>query len=632
MAQGADLYSILVSYTNKNNSPYIDIDSFLDYLGKSARKNAKEYPVWNKWVQDTSVKFWAEISVLAEEGKCELLPEPDDGQVFMTFFYPKKLSEIYRYADDKADMPFPSEDSLGIYMPENQVKCLSAEYDLLQMLLDDTPSGFPILKLGFSDEFGSALVLSDMIPRQLTEIAILKIRNYLHQFGNKEYAFHKLVSQLQGKESFLKDQLEQIMIRPVDLFRSIEESGELSSIFWAHFCGLIKSDISKKKERIPKDFAAYQSAQIIEVVNGYYRSLAIKRRDVEAAYKNLENQLARPPYLYTMEQILKLTSPTGGLLTNVYTAEQLGEWIEDQITESKNGEFPRMLIVKGSGKEEQFLLKEKMLPLCAKLLATARILVKSKISKSWSRLIYDFKSEPAMLNDNDFEKALLKLTENLCPDLVFLLADPRFSLVYEEMESKENGVPPGAKVFDKGKLLPYSSLLFINRKELLAEVRAPLPFWYSLPIISSIVKFFKNLSKKSKKKKAGQQLPEDGQVILEEIDRAGEIRIMAEGLELDIVPPGYSVDLYLEELEDRWSRLLNREARENLISDTRFLIRENLRRTLKIEKQFKPTKERINQLAENIVAFNKALSSLSARDQLILYIELYIVRLLVNIR
>ena len=112
MAQGADLHSILVSYANKNNSPYIEIEPFLDYLGRSARKNSSEHPVWNKWLQNTAVKFWSEVSILAEEGKCELTPESETGQIFMPFFYQEKLNEAYRYADENADMPFLNEGSL----------------------------------------------------------------------------------------------------------------------------------------------------------------------------------------------------------------------------------------------------------------------------------------------------------------------------------------------------------------------------------------------------------------------------------------------------------------------------------------------------------------------------------------
>jgi hypothetical protein len=46
MAQTTDLYPILKAYANKNNSPYIDIDLFLNFLEKYAVRKAQEHPEW----------------------------------------------------------------------------------------------------------------------------------------------------------------------------------------------------------------------------------------------------------------------------------------------------------------------------------------------------------------------------------------------------------------------------------------------------------------------------------------------------------------------------------------------------------------------------------------------------------
>ena len=91
MAQRTDLYSILVAYTNKNNSPYISINTFLDFLEQYAKGRSEENPEWQKWVKDKSIKFWAELSILVEGGKCELLADTDDGRIYMSHFYPQQL-------------------------------------------------------------------------------------------------------------------------------------------------------------------------------------------------------------------------------------------------------------------------------------------------------------------------------------------------------------------------------------------------------------------------------------------------------------------------------------------------------------------------------------------------------------
>ena len=635
MVQGADLYSILVSYANKINSPYIDINFFQDYLGRSAKMYAKDSPTWKQWLQeDRKVKFWSEVSALAEEGRCELLGDSIDGRIFMSSYYPDLLTEVYKHIDEKPDLPFPSEESLKITVPGNQIRYLNSEFDLLPILDDPGKAGAPILKIGFPDSFGFALVLPDMIPRQLTEVALRKIREYLQHQGNREFVYHKLSTTLQGKETFVKDQLDQILMRPLECYRTIEESSEITSAFWAHFCNLIKNDIKKKKERLFSEIAVFQSLHIIEVVNGYYRSLAIRKKEVELALRHLETCLAKPPYVYTMDQILRFTGPTGGLLKDQYTSEELEAWIRKQTSETKDKRLPALLVIKTSSAIEQgFILKTKMLLLCARLLNDARSVVKNDISKRWGKLAHDFQSEPAMDNDAEFDRVLAKSAEKHCPELMSLLSDPKLAVVYFEMEQKENAIPANARIFSNGKLIPYSALFHVWRKDLLSDAKSALPFWYSLPIISAIIGFFKRMSQRKKSAKHPfQEVENPDQEILEEKSRVDEIRDTAEELELEMVPTGYTLDQYLLALEDRWIRLIDMEARENLISDVKYLAKENLRRTLRIHRQFKLNREAINQLAYSFVIHHPVLSNITARESLVLYVELYFVKLLVSIK
>ena len=633
MAQRTDLYSILVSYANKNNSPYIKIDSFLDFLERYAKTASEENPEWLKWAQDKAVKFWAEMSVLVEEGKCELLADTDNDRIYMSHYYPQLIQKSYQNVDEDAEIPFHNEESLRITVPETQIRPLSTDYDLLVYLGEPQDSDIPILRIIFPDGFGSALVLASMVPRRLAEMAILKIRSYLRKGGNNEYVLRKLSPQLQGRESNLKDQFNRILVRPLDCFNSIEEGAEFSCLFWAHFCVILKNDIKKKKERLSDDIAAIQSAYIIETISGYYKSEAMKRREAELAFKELENHLAKPPYLYTLDQIRKFTSPKGILLLSLYEKEDLDEWIRKKTTESEKNKLPPLLITKGDADERCFALKDKMPALCVRHLTIARIQVKDALTKHWRKLFLDYRSEPAMENNEEFEKTLYAFTKKLCPLLITLLEDLKLPLVYDELDQCDGGIAPSARIFSNGHLLPYSSLLLIRRKELLSDIKLMLPFWYSMPILTAIIAFFKNLGRKKKIRKASSVSIENaGEDILGEKDRSGEIRGAAQELELILVPPGYTIEVYLEELEDRWSRLIDKQARDNLIEDVKSLIRDDLRRILKIQKHFKLTQDSIHQAAQNIVTRTPALASLSGRDSLILYTELYLLRLLEGIK
>jgi len=629
MAQRTDLYSILVSYANKNNSPYIEIDPFLDFLGRYARKQSVEQPEWLKWVENRNIKFWAEVSVLAENGKCEVLTDTEPGRIFMPRFYLDLIEGSYSNADKEADLPFPSEESLKIGLPENQLRVLSSEEDILIYLEDPQTTDFPIIKLNFPYGFGSALVLASFIPKRLVETAIIKIRNYLQHSGNKEYALRKLTPQLQGRESFVKEQFNQILMRHQEACRSLEDGKELTYLFWAHFCLLVKNDIKKKKDHLGEDIAALQSVFILDAINSYYKNLANKKREEEMAFRALENQMGKAPFLYTLTQILRFKDANGIPLLGRYSGDNLDLWIKQKTTESKNNELPELLILQGFDEERYFCFKNKMLTLCVKLLAEARRQVLDAVSKHWHKLLFDYEREPAMDSDEEFEKLLSKMTKKLCPALAVLLGDPKLLLIYEETENEQHASPLAVKIFNNGQLAPYSSLYIIKRKELLAEAKLILPFWYSIPIISGIIAFFKRLTKR----RHDFALAHDNEETetAEEKDRAAQIRTAAEEIEATLVPPGYTLDSYLEELENRWSRLIDKKARENLIEDVRSLIRDHLRANLKLHKKFQLTRKIISQMAVSAIVRSPTLSSLSGRDSLVLYAELYLLKLLQTI-
>ena len=633
MAQRTDLYSILVSYANKHNSPYISIDPFLDFLEQYAKSVSAENPEWQKWTKDKSVKFWAEMSPLTEEGKCELLTDTADGRIYMSNFYPFRIQKAYQNIEENTDLPFFSEEYLKITLPESQVKPLCCTSDLPSFLADPQEADVPVLRLNFSDDFGSALILASMIPQRLTEIAIAKIRNYLRKGGNKEYILRKLMPQLQGRESSLKDQFNWILLRPNECYNAIIEGGEFSCLFWAHFCVVLKGDIKKKKERLHEDVAAVQSAYIIETVSEYYKALALKRREMELAFKSLELLLAKPPFLYTLDQICKFTNPKGILLLSQYTNDELQEWLRRKTTESKNNELPVLLVMRGEGDERFFVFKDKIPALCVKHLTTARVQVKDTLTKHWRRLLLNYNKEPAMENNEEYEKTLFTLTRKHNPLLTTLLEDPKVSLAYDEVEHSGTGIPAPARIFARGQLLPYSSLLLMQRKDLLLGVKLMLPIWYSLPILSAIVAFFKNLSRKKKAVKSPAAADENtGEEILEEKEQGREIRAAAQKLESVLVPAGHTMESYMEELENRWSKLIDKQARKNLIEDVKSLIRDNLRRTLRVKKHFKITRETISQMAQNIVSHTPSLASLSGRESLVLYAELYLLKLMRSIK
>ncbi|MDR3191751.1 MAG: hypothetical protein LBT87_01655, partial [Treponema sp.] len=234
----------------------------------------------------------------------------------------------------------------------------------------------------------------------------------------------------------------------------------------------------------------------------------------------------------------------------------------------------------------------------------------------------------------EFDKLLASYTGILSPTLKIFLDDPKLFWVYSEIERTSGTIPPGSRIFHNGKLVPMNLLLGLKRREVLIGVKLSLPFWYSLPILSSILAFFARF--KRKKKVSRQASPRNMDIDFEEAVRpprssVHEIVNAARTIELDLVPPGKTLDEYLREVENRWSKLLDKQARNNLVEDVNSLVRDHLRKALRLRKHVRLSEEDLRDLAEGIVKGTPSLETLKANDYLSLYMQLYMLKLLLNI-
>lgn len=654
MVKVTDLYLILKAYAAKINSPYIAIDTFLVFLEKYARQKSQEQPEWGKWLINTNTQFWSDFSGLVETEKCVLIEDSSGGQIYMPFFYTDMLREIYRDLDKDADMPFPNEESLGITIPENQIRIINLKADLgifFKELKESTESkeaeekeaeaeedslseisgGGQIVKLIFPDDRPSALLLPAMIPQRLVEAAFLKARHYLRSRGNREFVLHKLTPHFQNKEKYLRDIIDQILIRPLDCLNTMKDSGDFSYVFWTYFCNLVKADISKRSEILNEDTAAIQAANVIEVCNGFYRDMAVKKREREIAFRNLELSMGKPPYHFTKEEILKFATDKGVLLLGMYSTSELESYIRKKTSESVDNELPEWFILNGEKGQQWFVRKDKYLTLCGKMLVNIFPLIKKTITKRWTVLLKEFKSEPAMEKDAEYEKMLGFYTKEFNPLLTAILEDKKLLWVFEETERLQGAVAVSLRFFKAGNLLPLSALYALPRRNMIADTKMLLPFWYSTPVLTAILAFFRRLFGKKKKKSVAKSLAAE-EITESKVKNAKEIHIAAEVIKENLVPKGQSLDDYLAELEVRWNRLLDAQSRQNLNDDIQALVRDNLRKILRVHKTKRISQESLEETTRLLISSTPALRGLSGQDSLCLYIQLYMVKMLLNVR
>jgi hypothetical protein len=635
MEKAVDLYAILRAYSNKHNSPYITIDEFTDFLAKYAAHMAPDHPEWKPWTQETAVRFWNEVGRYTDDGRCVLLTDTLEGRIFLPYFCVEKIKEIYQDIDKTAELPFSSGESLGFTLPEAQAEEVKLETDLAGYFEKPSESSLPIIRLRFPDGWGDTLLLPSLIPRRILEAAIVKVRYYLLIRNNKDYLTHKMYPRMQGRETFVQDVIDTIVNNPLDCVSSLESSGESTYLFWAYFCFQLKNDVGKKNEKLSGDIAAVQAAFIIEICNNLFKGRALRERARDNAFRVLEANMDKAPYYYPMDIIIKFTNDKGVTLLGQYSKKELENYIRRKITESENNEIPVWIMMLAGDDEKWFIKKGKLLPVVTQLLIDTRPLMLKAIDSRWKQLIRSYKNEPAMTNDGEFDKLLGSYVGTVSPVLRIFLEDSKLFWVYSEIDRTGGTIPLASRIFHNGELIPMSRLFGLKRKEILSSVKLSLPLWYSLPLISTIFAFFAKFKRRKKVSRRENQKTTDidfEKTVDPQKKFAREMVNSARAIELELVPSGKTLDEYLGEVESRWGKLLDKQARNNLVEDVNSLVRDHLHKALRVRKRGKLSEEDLRNLAEGLVKGTPSLKILKANKHLSLYMQLYMVKLLLNIR
>ncbi|MCL2880687.1 MAG: hypothetical protein FWF29_10605, partial [Treponema sp.] len=212
-----------------------------------------------------------------------------------------------------------------------------------------------------------------------------------------------------------------------------------------------------------------------------------------------------------------------------------------------------------------------------------------------------------------------------------MLGDQKLLWTFEETEHSKNPVPASLRIYKMGKLLPMSELYAIQRKDLLTDAKYRLPFWYSFPVISAIAGFFHRLTGKKRKKTASESMlieetPESKVKTIKELHR------IAETIQSALIPPGRSLEMYMDELENKWNKIIEAGSRKNLTVDVQALVRDHLRKMIRIHRTKRISRTSIHESASRIISGTPALHNMSSQDSLCRYIELYMTQLLLNIK
>jgi hypothetical protein len=369
-----------------------------------------------------------------------------------------------------------------------------------------------------------------------------------------------------------------------------------------------------------------QAAFIIEVHNNYWHLQLNRKKETDAAFLMLEGQMSNPPYYFSLADIAEFKNDRGVPLLNIYSRQELEQYINKAITESKDGELPPWLTLQKVFGDCVFIKKERYFPICMQMVDEVRPHVKTAVNKHWKYLLIEGKRDLSMDDDEEFERLVRKQLDSINPELLLMFEEEKLILIYRDLEKKHGTLPSNWQIFGFDRLLPYHEILDLSRREMLAALKSSLPFWYASPFLYAIYKFFQKLF--GNKKPAAPKETAASQDV--SIKNLSPLQRSAYQIQEEIVPAGYTPEQYLAELEQKWSILRDEKARQDLITDVRSLLRDKLRYHIKISRS-KPVKlGELRELAAQWIEYNPALMNIRDKESLHVYMELYMMGLLLK--
>lgn len=648
MATTTSIIVLLKFFAGRQNNAAIDFGEFTEYLKRYSEHHLEEQPSLVNYMTDTANVLLKELEKLSANHQVLILsPTAEKKIIIVIAFFIEKFSQRYKEILAQPMTPFPQESDIPKKIPSEIITRRTGAELLNELLTKETLSDKYLYGLTMPHDMPSILLPSLVSVHTLAECAVQKLRTMLAKEEHHDYFMKKLTVSNPGKEMTAKNIFNRF-VQNADSLTMFKEP-EDSFYFLTQLLFFIRQDYEKVKDYTAEDIGILHAVYILEIIANYYKTRAQENSKKETAFKNLEQHLSKPPYYFTLGTIAKFTSSSGVPLLGQYSEEELKNFLHTKTTESLANDLPEILVFKTElDKQPYFIYKNKVMPLIMRLCTDARAAIRETIRKNWFKVLKNFDDLPEMKEQKAFEKRLEKEVSVQSPVLYALLTSSFLPLINYEMnmQQDESGLEGGRiSLFENGRLVPYSEILLMNRQELLTDTKILLPVWYTIPVVSWIMKLIMRppKSKKQKTEKTSAQIYREQEEEKSKHDkmemalskksmvsRKVALRESARKLEEELVPSSSTLDRELHSYERTWNKLIGKTTHNNLTEDVNSLIRDYLRKVLRHIKSEGFNKERIENLADTLVK-TPALQKIGETDAMLMYIQLYIVKLVKNL-
>ncbi len=627
----SNLSSILKHYANKQKSPFIDYKEFSSYVKKYAEHHVEEEADLVKYLGDSSQVIASEFLGLSEKHIVGIVDSNGKKIIICIQYLANYFAKKYKEMLTSETVPYPILSDLPKNFPLSLLEKKQASDYIIKNLDKNQEKSQTLYILEFSSEIPSLLIPTIVPIKVLLETSQQKIKRILKKEEYHDYFIKKLRSTNPTKELSIKSFFTHFIDTTENNFIEFDQGDDY--YLWNQLLYYIRQDFQKIQDRTIEDINILQAVQISEIHSTFLKQKFQNQQKKEDALKELEESLAKPPYFYSINQILKFKDKNGRLLYGNYDENDLKEFLTKMTQEGPANELPQLLIFKVESGTRYYVYKKKVIQVVVRLCNEANSSIGKALENKWYESLLNYKKLKEMTDNVAFEKVLHKMVEKYSPVLHALLTANFMNLLALEKDDDEN--MDGFHLFVNQHLLPYQDLLMLRNNQILANAKYRLPLIYSIPIISWIISLF-NSNRKNKKKKIIEQTQEENQTVQKENQTAQKTKTKAEiisskakDIVQEMIPEGSTVDRELDFLEKQWNKLISKEARHNLTEDVNSLIHDYTRRVANTISAQTFSKERVENLATSLVR-TPNMQKIKEEKALTEYVILYMLRLLSN--
>ena len=675
MSTSADALKIVQSLVKRTRSARVGYGALVAYAEKYLARSADVDKSLEDFADNPSNLMAAYLVDLEKQGRVSLTyVDGAISSVSYPEYYHALITSLYDALENSPERPFPSEDSLSVTIPADAVTPVDVKSDFVRWLArTETASGPHLLRLMFPEGIHSMVVTTDLLAHRIPKLAVHRFRQYLRSERNAGYIRSKLASIFRTREMAMKDMLASILTTPDQALKSIVEPTDFTFSFWTQLSTTIIKEYSQKKDKLLEEHGYCQAAYLIGYYNVHHRGELQRARERESALRQLDVNMHKPPYTYTISQIHSFTDGKGTPLTRRYPLEDANRFIADRIRPGEGRSLPQMIRIKTADGGEYYVFREFVLTVVIDRVFQARREFRDHYMDEWSEAIRRNSRTPVMTDDLAFDRAVeerLKTEDSLLHALLnynLLFLTKGEMVLTADVSAEMDGIFHP----HEPRLRSFPEVLNLNRKTLLSDVRLLLPFWQAVPFLNALVTFLKRVfiglpaeervarrerraAKPRVEGTTARYAPDgiasdgappptgsapggsDGPVALAGLAgsratgrkaQAVRFREAARNLAARYIHPGSTAEATLQELAERWNPVLDPVAGRNLVEDVNSLTRDFLRRMKVTFRLIPPTRQRVEEWA-NRLSENEAFAQIRRTEDLKEYLKLYMLTVL----